>query len=537
MGNVFPAFCIGSSDFKCPNLYEGDVDVLNKYSYNEIKDICQKNEAEKSFKVGDKLLISLGELTLEKETIPQQTALAKISNISANGNWIEMNIIGYSKKAPIMRINGGSCSSWKSTTLREWLNEKFLNALPKELKDILVTRYHTSQSDICDEKVWLPREMEVFDNKMQTDYFKTNKLRYSGNSICSWWLQTLASSSAKYGHTYHTDSKNSQFFASAINQKVEEFACRPLGVFPSFCIGKKSDRYKKDATSQINTINGYTFKEIQEFCDNDEVWKHFQPGDSGFIKLKPITGLTVRGRCLEYENTPSQVAEVTILRTDFNNMDLMITNYEFKAPRYYMDGYRHNKTYDNAILEGWGGSNMREWLNKNFIEALPPELVSLLYSRNNTYATFHLQYSYNIHSRESEPFFWHYGKPSDVTGTSDKVWLLSEGDISDKNNKSYASWENQYAYDRQDQLPFFKEGGTTKMYENNKAVEYWLRNLAETSDNPEFGSKSSYGIVTESGNLYYNRADVLKAVFPCFSIKHYHSYPSYKYNSSFSCPF
>lgn len=144
-------------------------------------------------------------------------------------------------------------------------------------------------------------------------------------------------------------------------------------------------------------------------------------------------------------------------------------------------GAQMNEEYTNK--GGWEACKMRKYLNEDFINLLPNELVSLIKVIKKKTAN----------------------KGRKVSVTEDKIFLPSEVEVFGK--VKYSAEGEGYQYD------FFKNWhNRVKGYSDGCYGRWWLLR------SPYSGGSTYFCIVNSDGGYYYNYANYTYGVSPCFAL-------------------
>lgn len=154
-------------------------------------------------------------------------------------------------------------------------------------------------------------------------------------------------------------------------------------------------------------------------------------------------------------------------------------------------GYKMNSSNTNS--GGWNGCEMKTWLNGTFYNALPTDLKNAI--------TACTKWTDNTGSGSNI---------SDVTSTSQKIWLLAEYEVF-----GARSFANQYEKDSQAQYDYYKNGNSKIRYNHsgNFATRWWLR-----SPGYDYGSGNFCCGNNNAGNSISPDANNTNGVVPCFTI-------------------
>ena len=160
-------------------------------------------------------------------------------------------------------------------------------------------------------------------------------------------------------------------------------------------------------------------------------------------------------------------------------------------------GYSNNSSYkmcsENTNTGGWSGSYMRNTICTAFLAALPEDLRSVISACT--------KYTDNTGGDSS--------KASNVTTTSDKIWLLAEFEVFGT-RKSANSAEQNY----QKQYSYYSSGKSTIKYQSNSrssAAMWWLRS-------PVNNDASRFCLVKQDGTAYFAFNSTTYSFAPCFKV-------------------
>ncbi len=174
----------------------------------------------------------------------------EIHEVLRFGN-LEVEVIGFdhdksidSPSRPTMTVFGkkiierrpmhtGECPrGWTGTDLREWLNTEAFNALPEELRAVIVpvrrySRNYEGAVFVAEDRLFVPSESEVFGSAIWSNHesgtryegFDTSehRIRYEDDGKpCPWWcLSSSAGSAAAFAYVYYTGYPSSYSAAAS----------------------------------------------------------------------------------------------------------------------------------------------------------------------------------------------------------------------------------------------------------------------------------------------------------------------------------
>jgi hypothetical protein len=190
--------------------------------------------------------------------------------------------------------------------------------------------------------------------------------------------------------------------------------------------------------NEVNKLMGYSFSEVQAICQAGKAKEYFEVGD---IAIITIDALNEAETALEAQTATIVVGDVTD-----TSITLLIVDYSTMAPQHAMNA-------SNTNNGGWKVSDMRTWLNGEYLSALSSELQSSIKTHSSSYSE-----TYNA---------------TEVSYCDDKIWLLSTKEVF-----GIQDAENEAAANAETQLAFFANGGGTVRYANStyeSRVWWWLR--------------------------------------------------------------
>ena len=159
---------------------------------------------------------------------------------------------------------------------------------------------------------------------------------------------------------------------------------------------------------------------------------------------------------------------------------------------FYGTGFKMNTSGTNA--NGWKSSYMRGTICPAFLTALPTEWQNVIAACT--------KYSDNTGGSKNTA--------SNVTSTSDKIWLLSEFEV--QGARSYAnSAEQNY----QKQYDYYKNGNSKVKYQHNAqttACQWWMRSASISP------SANAFCFVSTSGSANGVNASVANGFAPGFKV-------------------
>jgi hypothetical protein len=236
-------------------------------------------------------------------------------------------------------------------------------------------------------------------------------------------------------------------------------------VFPAFTIGQPS-------------LNDYSWSEIQGICKLGLAKEYFNVGDTKTIELGALPNAA--------NATSAQKATLVVgdISSDGTTMTMLVIKYHIKAPTHVM-----NTTSTNS--GGWEATNMRAWLNDEYLNALPSDLQNIIKIHSSSYATY---------------------RATSVSYCDDNLWLLSAkevfgGTIQEEAGEDTTYKENLYAFNAETQLAYFAMG-------NNKVYDswYWLRSST-------YNETVCFLNIWGSGVIHTNGADNKEIrAYPAFDI-------------------
>jgi hypothetical protein len=477
---------------------------LNGYTWDEVSNICKEGKAKEYFSVGDEAVINIGALPNADNTTSAQTATIVVGDMTDTS--LTLLVTSYSTLAPTHEMkdltvvgskiifssilnNGG----WASTIMRTWLNDEYLSALSNDLQNA-ITIHSSSYSETydaidvsyCDDKVWLLSPKEVFGGtatsagdetsyenlvtfnaETQLAYFSNddNKVRYSSDTdTCIWWLR-----SSYYNNKTDFTCVNSD---SSIGNDATDSA---YSVFPAFTIGYA----KKDSFSD------YTWSEVQAICKAGLASNYFSVGDERTIDIGELPNAS--------NTTSAQTATIVVgdISSDGKTLTMLVTSYSTLAPTHVINIEAFNS-------DGWVATEIRTWLNDEYLSALPSDLKSVITAHSTSYAE-----TYDA---------------SSASYCDDKIWLLSEMEVFGSTRYSssgIASIETQLAY--------FANGNSKVRYSSGtNTCVWWLRSFANSisisgvnSDNPDI---YNFVAINATGNARKYAVNSSNYVFPAFCI-------------------
>jgi hypothetical protein len=253
----------------------------------------------------------------------------------------------------------------------------------------------------------------------------------------------------------------------------------------------KKDVGKEDA----NLFGKSSFEEIHDICINGTVRENFKEGDTKVFKIGNLVSqkeiFDGSGEIVVESKIDEQDVEITIIGIDEDGKGLtcMVSKYMDVAPKRQMNPATIEKQY-GTNFGGWKHTVLRKWLNKNYFEALPKELRTIITPCRVT----------------SSPVF----NSKKVEYVEDKLWLLSEREL------FWAScYGNKYAGLEEKQYPYFEaltsKGEEFLVYEGDCPCWFWSRSSC-TMYVDSFCAVSDYGF-----DDTYNASYIL-GVFPIFHI-------------------
>ena len=217
-------------------------------------------------------------------------------------------------------------------------------------------------------------------------------------------------------------------------------------------------QYKKGATIDP-VLNNNSWATIQKAAQDGVASQYWNVGDRKAVTLngqvgdfKTFSNQTVYVYILGFNHNASVEGNNTIhfqfafdALTD--GINIAFIDAQYTASVSSTNAFRMNTSQTNS--GGWKNSYMRNTLVPQFINAMPSDLQAVLKNVNK----------YTDNGTGSS-----HQSSSDITSTSDKVFLLSEYEIFGA--RTYA---NQYEQNSQLQYDYYKNGNDTKKYnENNK---------------------------------------------------------------------
>jgi hypothetical protein len=242
--------------YGCGTINLNAVNRLKGYTYSEVQAICQAGNASDYFEVGDTGIITIDALPNAYNKTSAQIATIVVGDMTDTS--LTLLVTNYNTSVPSHYMNPTSTNEggWASTSMRVWLNDEYLKALPSDIQNTITyhsssysATYNAEEVSYCDDKVWLLSSKEVFGGNTATSagittgyenlvafnaetqlaYFANggSTIRYSSNTnICWWWLRS----------SYYT---NSDYFADVYdaNSSYYSNANYTSYVFPAFCIG------------------------------------------------------------------------------------------------------------------------------------------------------------------------------------------------------------------------------------------------------------------------------------------------------------
>lgn len=149
---------------------------------------------------------------------------------------------------------------------------------------------------------------------------------------------------------------------------------------------------------------------------------------------------------------------------------------------------------------GWNDSYMKSWLNDTFYNALPANLKAVI-ADSVKYTDNFSTTSQGVHVE------------SNVTATTQKIWLLSEFEVFGAITKS-----NPYEQNKQQQYDYYKNGNSKRRTFTDGVVNpasstyknsWWLRS---------YGKNSSFCYVGSNGGPYALGRHNIIGFVPCFTI-------------------
>lgn len=234
--------------YGCGTINLNAVNRLKGYTYSEVQAICQAGNASDYFEVGDTGIITIDALPNAYNKTSAQIATIVVGDMTDTS--LTLLVTNYNTSVPSHYMNPTSTNEggWASTSMRVWLNDEYLKALPSDIQNTITyhsssysATYNAEEVSYCDDKVWLLSEKEVFgiqtsentstsNIEKQLDYFATtsdNRVRYSSSTSVSWWW--LRSSDYNYSHTF---TAVDGYGFSCYNGATHSY-----DVFPAFDIG------------------------------------------------------------------------------------------------------------------------------------------------------------------------------------------------------------------------------------------------------------------------------------------------------------
>jgi hypothetical protein len=344
----------------------------NIFTWKDIEKICQMGKANKYFKPGQERVIRLEDLqykTLENikidlhdtpETIPSQTAIVRIMDISEDGKRIKCMISEYSHTNPKCCMepeidNYPNKNGWEGTLLRKWLNEDFFAALPVKLQEVIkphkvltITNFDTAYVMECWDKLSLPSVKEIFGDKdkdedsdtgfehpstfkLEKQYqfyenagvtlnqnfkstmkYKPSFLSYTCNEAIYYWLRSPARGVGG-SHGFCIIGPDGRPNGAHYPQNM-------LSIFPVFEI--RSDDY------ETKTFDECEWNEIQDACNDDKA-DMFKVGDRKTINLTNLVSMESieLGRVVG-KNLPSNTATIEIIESTKTKLVFKFVEYE-----------------------------------------------------------------------------------------------------------------------------------------------------------------------------------------------------------------
>lgn len=234
-------------------------------------------------------------------------------------------------------------------------------------------------------------------------------------------------------------------------------------------------------------LNDYSWSEIKDLIKSGRAADYLKVGDTKDITLNLPAGSydLVAGKY--FSGAVSGTYKVVILGIDHNSAYEGTNRVHFCIGRNFVgtdiafSSMKMNTAQTNS--GGWAGCPMRTWLNETLINGLPSDLTDVI--------TPCTKYTNNTGNSNAE---------SDITSTSDKLWLLSEFEVFGSRKNA-----NQYEHNYQKQYTYYKNGISTIRYHHQSTGStfwWWLRS-AGCNDSDKFCFVNSYG---SADRVYVNYA-------------------------------
>lgn len=256
----------------------------------------------------------------------------------------------------------------------------------------------------------------------------------------------------------------------------------------------------------LGPLNDCTWAEIQQAAQEGKAADYWSVGDRKEVILNGAVG--------QYKTFSNYSCYVYILGFDHNaqveGYNTIHFQFGFDAltggnhicfidSRYQnvwaADNSKYFKMYNSQRdTKGWKDSVMRNIIIPEFISAMPSDLQAVLktvnkYTDNGTGTT--------------------HQSSSDVTATSDKVFLLAEYEI--WGTRKYA---NQYEKNSQAQYDYYKDGNSTLVYKDTDtttAAYAWVRS-------PFYNANTRFLEISYSGNVAADYSEESLGIAPAFVV-------------------
>jgi hypothetical protein len=244
-----------------------------------------------------------------------------------------------------------------------------------------------------------------------------------------------------------------------------------------------------DSSSNLDsseTLNGYTWSEVQAICEEGKTNEYFSVGDTTTINIDALPNAD--------NTTSAQTATIVVADMTNTSLTLLVTDYSALTPSHTM-----NTTDTN--VDGWEVTSMRTWLNDEYYNALSSDLQNVITTHSSAYAKT---------CKATSPKY-----------CDDKIWLLSSkevlgGDEAESASQDTTGYETPATFNIETQLAYFADDNNSKIRYTNASNEtscfWWLRSSY-------YGRNSIFTDISNDGEAEGQSASSIGYVFPAFCIE------------------
>ena len=496
-------------------------------------DTIAKNIDSDAYQVGDTRKVTLegfGTFTLRLANKSTPDACKDTENFSqtACGFVVEFADIITTHNMNSTATNSGG---WESSDLRAYLNKDIYEALPEDLKAVIIdtnvisghgsgdsSNFKTKDKLylLAPHEVWADANLDYADDlTRQLDYYEKNNVNtsnYSGakkykpgsGSASYWWLRAVRFNST--GNFYMVSGSGSW---SHNNANIAE------GVSPAFRIWHVEYGSIWGMTKCSSGFMSYSVEDIEtsSSCSAPTTTEYIRPviiTEKSNVVLKPESFATDSWETIKENTNRYQVGYTRKVTLEgFGTFTLRIAN--TSTPDVCKDTENFSQTACGFVVEfadiitthnmnstatnsgGWESSDLRAYLNKDIYEALPEDLKAVIIDTN--------------------VISGHGSGDSSNFKTKDKLYLLAPHEVWADANLDYADdLTRQLDYYEKNNVNTSNYSGAKKYKPGSGSASYWWLRAVR------FNSTGNFYMVSGSGSWSHNNANIAEGVSPAFRI-------------------